>query len=288
MTTSRSRTALVVFFLVAFGIPWAGAIVAKLKHVNDPQISPAFIIAMAFCSVAGVLATYVETGRQGLKDLARRCLIYRVPLAWWIYALFLPFGIHLVATFIYAAALQHLGPFKPANLLNQWWMLYIWAFGLLQGPLGEELGWRGYLLPRLLRQHDPLNASILVGFVWAAWHFDIFFHSFAADALFFASAIALSILMTVLFLHTRGSVLLAVTMHAAGNPGRDIAQALFPTAAPVPDWLRAVVLIATAAIVVAVTRGRLSSSSRFWGQPPHPALSEVERLSTERSSTAGN
>ncbi len=261
MTTSRPRTALAVFFLVAFGIPWAGAIIARLKHINDPQIIPAFTIAMAFCSVAGVLATYVETGSQGLKDLVKRCLLYRISAVWWIYALFLPFGIHLPATIIYAAALQHLGPFKPANLLNHWWMLYIWAFGLLQGPLGEELGWRGYLLPRLLQKHTPLNASILVGLVWAAWHFDIFFHSFVADALFFASAVALSILMTTLFLHTRGSVLLAIAMHASGFPGKDIARTVFPTAADTPDWLRAVVLIATAAIVLAATRGKLSSSS---------------------------
>jgi len=169
--------------------------------------------------------------------------------------------VHVIATFIYAAAHKQVISFKPGNLLNQWWMPYLWAFGLLQGPLAEELGWRGYLLPRLLRKHTPLNASILVGVVWAAWHFEIFFHSVAADALFAAAAVALSILMTVLFLHTRGSVLLAITMHGTGLPGKDIAQALFPTAAPVPDWLRAVVLIATALIVVAITRGKLCSSS---------------------------
>jgi len=93
--------------------------------------------------------------------------------------------------------------------------------------------------------------------VWAAWHFEIFFHSVAADALFAATAVALSILMTVLFLHTRGSVLLAITVHGTGLPGEDIAQALFPTAAPPPDWLRAAVVIAIAIVIAAVTRGDL-------------------------------
>jgi uncharacterized protein len=97
-----------------------------------------------------------------------------------------------------------------------------------------------------------------VGFVWAAWHFEIFFHSVGADALFFASAVALSILMTVMFLHTRESVLLAIAMHGTVIPGRDIAQALFPTALQPPDWIRAVVAIVLALVVVAVTRGRLS------------------------------
>jgi len=71
MTTPRSRTALAVFFLVGFGIPWTGAIVAWLKHVNSPQITPAFMITGAFCSVAGVLATYLEGGVSGLRDLAK-------------------------------------------------------------------------------------------------------------------------------------------------------------------------------------------------------------------------
>jgi len=251
-----------VFFLVGFGVPWAPAIAARLRHVSFPYATPAFMIGAAFCSVAGVLATYVEGGRFGLRDLARRCVLYRVSVVWWIYALFLPLGGHVIATVFYCAAHHRLVPIRPMNLFHQWWMLYVWAFGLLQGPLGEELGWRGYLLPRLLRQHSPLSASVVLGIIWAAWHFEIFFHSVSADALFFASAVALSILMTVLFLHTRGSVLLAIIMHGSVIPGTDIARALFPTADLPPDWLRAEVAIAIAVILVAITRGSLGRTQK--------------------------
>lgn len=257
MIMSRSRVALGVFFLIGFGVPWATAIVARLKHVNFPQITPVFMTGMACCSVAGIVATYLEGGGSGLRDLAKRCLLYRVPVIWWAYALFLPLAVHITATLFFTALHHRIVPIRPMNLLHQWWLPYSWVFGLLQGPLGEELGWRGYLLPRLLRHYSPLRASILVGFVWAAWHFEIFFHSAAADALFAATTMAFSILMTVLFLHTRGSVLLAITMHGTVIPGRDIAQALFPTASQPPDWLRAVVAIATAVTVVAIMRGNL-------------------------------
>jgi ABC-type glucose/galactose transport system permease subunit len=103
---------------------------------------------------------------------------------------------------------------------------------------------------------------VLLGIVWAAWHFEIFLHTVSADALFFASAVALGILMTVLFLHTRRSVLLAIVMHGSVLPGRDIAQALFPTANQPPDWLRALVAIAIAGIIVAITRGSLASAQK--------------------------
>ncbi|PYX64058.1 MAG: hypothetical protein DMG78_30965 [Acidobacteria bacterium] len=261
MSISRTRAALAVFFLVGFGVPWAATIATRLRHIS-PYTSPAFMIGAAFCSVAGVLATYIEGGSSGLKELARRCVLYRVSVAWWVYALFLPLGGHIIATLLYCAAHHRLVPIRPINLFHQWWMLYVWAFGLFQGPLGEELGWRGYLLPRLLGQHTPLRASVLLGIVWAAWHFEIFFHSASADALFFASAVALSILMTVLFLHTRGSVLLAITMHGSVLPGRDIAQALFPTADQPPDWLRAFVAIGIAIIMVAITRGSLGCAQK--------------------------
>lgn len=262
MIASRSRLSLGVFILVGFGVPWAAAVVAWLRHSSFPEAPPTFMVAAAFCSVAGVLATYIEAGGSGLKDLAKRCVLYRVSVVWWSYALFLPLGVHILATLIYAAARRHVVPFQPTNLLHEWWMLYVWAFGFLQGPLAEELGWRGYLLPRLLRRYNPLTASVLVGIVWAFWHFEIFFHSIAADALFAASAVALSILMTVLFLHTRGSVLLAITMHGAVLPGRDVALALFPTAAQPPDWLRAVVVIVIAAIAVVITHGNLGAAQK--------------------------
>jgi hypothetical protein len=50
--------------------------------------------------------------------------------------------------------------------------------------------------------------------------------------------------LQVLFLHTRGRVLLAVAMHGTVLPGKDIAPAVFPTTTPVPDWRRTVVSIA--------------------------------------------
>jgi len=255
---SPSRASLIVFFLVAFGIPWTAAITAKLKLVSFSENTPAFMIEAAFCSVAGIVATYMEGGLPAVRDLGRRCVLYRVSVGWWVYALFLPFGVHLGATVLYAASGHHLGPLRPMELVRQWWQLYIFAFAMLQGPLSEELGWRGYPLPRMLGQYSPLKASMLLGIVWAAWHVSILFHSVPADALFALSAIALSILMTVMFLNTRGSVLLAVFMH--WSPGKELVQMLFPSADQAPDWLRATVLIAIAVSIVAVTRGKLSVS----------------------------
>jgi CAAX protease family protein len=259
---TRSRIAMIAFFLVAFAIPWAATIAARRRHIAFPEGTPAFMVAAAFCSVGGVIATYIEKGRPGLNALGRRCVLYRVPVAWWGYAVFLAPGVHVVATVVHGVAHGQVGPVRPMELLGQWWLLYVCLFALLQGPLAEELGWRGFLLPRLLGQYSPLRASVILGLVWAAWHTDVFFSPIPAAVLFAASAVALSILMTTLFLHTRGSLLLAIVMHWSGVPGKYVARGLFPAAQEPPDWLRAVVGIAVAVAVVVATAGRLSASPR--------------------------
>jgi uncharacterized protein len=261
MTFSRRTAAVVVFFVIAFGVPWGTWIALRARHVTFAQGPPlAYMVGAAFCSLAGVVATYIEAGPAGVKDLARRCVLYRVSVAWWLYALLLALGVHVAATVTYGAIHGRIGPIRPLELFHQWWLFYVFAFGLFQGPLAEELGWRGFLLPRLLQKYSPLLASVILGLIWAAWHINMFSSPLSSFALFTASAVAVSVLMTVLFLHSRGSVLLAIAMHGSILPGKEIARISFPAAAEPPDWLRAVVVIVVAVIVVGIAGKRLTTA----------------------------
>ena len=261
MNPPRPKLSMIVFFLVSFGIPWATRIALRMRHVALPEGTFSFMASAAFCSVGGVAATYIANGRSGVKELAHRCVLYRVSVVWWLYALFLTVAMHAVATVIYGAVQGRIGPVRPGELFHQWWLLYIFVFGLFQGPLAEELGWRGFLLPRLLDKWSPLKASVILGLIWAGWHINVFFSPISTWALFTASAVALSVLMTVLFLHTRGSVLLAIVMHWSVMPGKYIVSSLFPAGQEPPNWLRAVVAITVAVIVVAAVGRKLSVSA---------------------------
>ena len=88
--------------------------------------------------------------------------------------------------------------------------------------LGEETGWRGYALPRLLGLTGPLSASLLLGVVWAVWHLPLFWTE--GSTLFESSILVLflrlpatSIIFTWLFQRTRGSLWIAILYHAALN-----------------------------------------------------------------------
>ena|SRR5215211_3869226 len=92
----------------------------------------------------------------------------------------------------------------------------------LTDGLGEELAWRGFALPRLLSRHNALAASLILGVLWALWHLPLIwtegnpmYHQ--PVWLLLVDIPAKSVLFTWVFVHTRGSVLLAMLLHGATN-----------------------------------------------------------------------
>jgi membrane protease YdiL (CAAX protease family) len=88
--------------------------------------------------------------------------------------------------------------------------------------VGEELGWRGYALPRLLAERSVLAASLILGVLWGAWHLPTFFVPGAPQyglpfSAFVLLTMAYSVLIGWVYVHARGSVLIASLLHGAIN-----------------------------------------------------------------------
>jgi membrane protease YdiL (CAAX protease family) len=93
---------------------------------------------------------------------------------------------------------------------------------MITDGLGEELGWRGYLLPRLLCRYRAVPASLILGLGWWLWHLPLVWTAGAAIEdqplwLLLADLLAKSLIFTYLFLGTQGSVLFAIMLHASTN-----------------------------------------------------------------------
>ena len=92
---------------------------------------------------------------------------------------------------------------------------------LLGGPLGEEIGWRGFLLPALLKRNGPLTASLLLAVVWGLWHLPIDLYAGflvkgpGAVLSRIVWTFPMTILFTWLFLRTKGNMLVAIFLHAS-------------------------------------------------------------------------
>jgi membrane protease YdiL (CAAX protease family) len=115
----------------------------------------------------------------------------------------------------YSSALAYdiFGP--SANLL-----LLIVPFFLFDAIAnGEEMGWRGYVLPRLQAKHSALIGSLILAILWAFWHVPKFVTHWNTITFFWfiVDEIAKAILMTWMYNNTRGSLLLVTLFHASFN-----------------------------------------------------------------------
>jgi membrane protease YdiL (CAAX protease family) len=249
LTAFVKRHPLVAFFALAYALTWL--------TIPLVAVSPLLGLPGLFGpAVAAIATTAVAEGRPGLRDLLGRVIRWRVGARWYAIALGLP------AVLAGTAAGAHL-------LLGGPMALRVGTFSLLEPVLfvlviGEELGWRGYALPRLLARRSALAASLILGLLWGLWHLPTFFvpgapqHGAPIPA-FLLLTVAYSVLFTWIYLHTGGSVLLATLFHGAINLSQGLLLGGLDTARTY--WLLAAVY-GLAALVLA------SGSARTFGQPP--------------------
>jgi uncharacterized protein len=228
---SRARNALVVYFLIACIPPWIGWSLLVFGVV--PQASPlsgAMFLTGEAASVAGFIATFFIHGRKGVSRLLRAAVRVDLPLGWWLYALLVPLIWFVAAGMLYLVLHAQPLVFEPSALAALGTPALLIPF--LFGPLGEEFGWRGFLLPRLVERFSVLPACFLVGILWAFWHWPLFYKGIVrspAEEIFFlfANITGLSFLIGAVYLRTR-SLLLAMLMHWCTNAAQSLIGKLLP------------------------------------------------------------
>jgi hypothetical protein len=104
----------VVFLLIAFGAPWTGWTLLNVLHPpHGTALWWSLFLTGCCCSVAGFVASYVESGWSGPKMFIQRTLHVRFPITWWLYAFFLFALGGIISTAIYGYAHGGIGPLKP-------------------------------------------------------------------------------------------------------------------------------------------------------------------------------
>lgn len=179
-------------------------------------------------SLAAIVLVLVEGRPGGLRELLRRFLIWRVGIGWWLFALFFAIVPSVAALYLFnmlgGPAVDWSRLPSPVMLVPLFLLLIVAA------GIGEEFGWRGFLLPRLQARHNALVSALIVGVVWAIWHLQLFFvpgtgqYQMQAQNGLLPAALAYSVFVIVssiqftwFFNNTKGSVLLAAIFHGASN-----------------------------------------------------------------------
>ena len=193
--SDQNRSAsLVVFLLLAFGITWLGwipaLVIADSQGYRLPTIanfnqvlqagftnsehvllSIMFSLAVYGPLVGGLVATRIDSGEEGLTDLLKRTVKWRVGIKWYAFAL----GIAIIIPLLPRLIAEIAGQMDPQIGDAPGWSLPLFAgvflWQLVTSGFGEEPGWRGYLWPRFQSRHGQSKAIWLLGLVWAVWHY---------------------------------------------------------------------------------------------------------------------
>jgi uncharacterized protein len=264
ITSIVKRHPLGSFFGLTFVLTWA-AMLAWLQGGGEDI--PWFTFGPL---LAALIVTALVAGRAGLKALLRRQVQWRVGIGWYAVALGLPIALELATVALNVA----LGANAPAwDAMRPWSSILSMTviYTVFSSPLGEELGWRGFALPRLLgrfanHHYGALAASLILGVIHAAWHLPLFLVG-EMDVPSLLGTIIGAIVVTWLFQHTQGSVLLAVLFHAANqNSGRFLSPLFTGADATQQHWLKLAVWVTAAVILVLV-----AGSARLARTPAMPA-----------------
>jgi membrane protease YdiL (CAAX protease family) len=262
------------FLLVCYAVNWAVVVPALRIQGGLPfglrlWESLGTVVGVA---LAAFLVVAASEGRAGVRDLASRCVRWRVGARWYLVALLaVPVAILLAATVIYGAAPLH-------ALARQWALLYTLLLprllvGIVLFNVAEEIGWMGFLQARWQDRYGPLRASALVTVPFTLFHLPVFFvDNGLMLALVFLPVylvihFGVRVVMAWLYNNTGRSVLLVGLFHSAFDATLPAANKVVPGPGGTAALIGSGIVVLAAVVITVATRGRLSYAPKPAARP---------------------
>ena len=243
---------LVRFFVLTYALMWACFITVAAAGI--PVYAPlggVLVLLGTFApSLVALWLTARTEGEGGVRALLGGVLRWRVATRWYVFALAYIPAIKLTVALVHRLATGAWPRFGD----DPWYAILAAISFSTPFQAGEEIGWRGYALPRLAARFGLGRASILLGLIWACWHLPQFFipeaDTYGQSFLVYVLQVtALSVAMAWVYARTNGSLLLVMLLHAAVNNAKDIvpsallgATNTFGVSASLVAWLTVALL----------------------------------------------
>ena len=219
---------LVLFFALAYGFSWLiwAPLWLPAFGVRGLPVLPMQHALGALGPIAAALVVSgMESGRSAPRDLLRRMGLWRGSGTWVLVAVLSPLALLTIGLVVAAAMRSHETPLNSglaiASDLPPLSTLAFLATNVLAFGFGEEVGWRGFALPRLQTKHTAFVATILLTFGWAFWHAPLFLYrpgftsmGVAGAAGWLFSLVTGAVLLTWLYNESHGSLLVVALFHA--------------------------------------------------------------------------
>ncbi len=234
-------TKIIIFTLASLILPvlyWLLILLINEGYIPiDPKSGLLGFIRGYTPTIAAILTIYITSKSSGLKEYWNHIWRFRAPLRSYLIVVLAPFLLNLVVFAVSAIFNYENLEFESLNPLR-FLAIYI-IFIFLDGPLGEELGWRGYFLPELLRQYNPLTSSLVIGVVWFLWHVPLYAADGKELSVLFLSQYLIAIaghaiFFTYVYLKISDKTIFAVLLHTSINYFIFFRNSLVPSIADTP------------------------------------------------------
>ena len=224
MDKQSRKTQLILFIVISYTQLWLLFGIGRLFDIPftyDPRKLGGALVLMGVPSslIGAISATLLTSGRDELRRLFKRSFEWRFGLIWYFAAVSAPLMVAAASTI---AAVVISGVELVENWFSPEMPLGFMIFFLIYIGLGEEIGWRGFALPRFQERLGSLGGSVAVGILWALWHLPLFFmpgtSQYGTSLIsFIYFATCWTIVMALFVYRARGSVYPAILLHGSVN-----------------------------------------------------------------------
>ena len=216
ITSFTKQYPVVAFFILTYILSWGvGLLTDAVWEATQSVLLTLPLLILSLAPLSAVLIVSALIGGKGaILVLLRKLTTWRVGWRWYLLALFLQPALNLAA--IYLNVL--LGAPAPTAAAFGTWSALLGAFALrlvnpLDGPMLEELGWRGFAQPRLQERFSPLTANLILAALVTLWHLRLIPTGNYAW-IYIPGTMAVTLIYGWVYNATGGSVLLTLIMHA--------------------------------------------------------------------------
>lgn len=236
------RYPLIAFVILAYLITWLVWLPLAIRGpIYGDRLSYLHFLGSLGPLASAFVVTRLAAGRLGVLEMMGRLFKWKIPVGWHLLAWFGPAALYAVASAAVRLAWGQWPVFSQFGHSEEFAQLAVpvyWVLSIICYGFGEEVGWRGFALPRLQRKFGKLAATVILSLIWAAWHLPVFSFSVSFSHMgpaeifgWYFSLLTGSILLTWMYNGSRGSVLIVAVFHAT----LDIAMT-----SPAPDSLMTV------------------------------------------------
>jgi len=227
------RGSLLAYFIATYVVTWSLFLTVAAFVPASTPLGRALILLGAYSpSFAALALTARHRGSAGVREVLAPIVRWRVGAQWYLFAAGFVVALKLAGAVIYRVVLGA----WPAFGRMPWFLIPIAVAFSTPFQAGEEIGWRGYALPRLGQRLGLAGASLVLGVIWGVWHLPQFFirgtDSYGQSFFVFVlQVVPISVALAWLWARTGGSLLLPMLLHSAVNNSSGVVTSALPAAA---------------------------------------------------------